>query len=268
MPVLVRELGHRILTPVHVISMQVQTLMAKELKSEEVSNLPEESIAKIKQRMNVISKNAESIAKVCNYLRDVSKEIPAVEKQFDLVEILDTCIEEHLSELDDKKIRWAFFDKPAGSVIIEADPWLIKYSLQCVMDNAIEAIQQRRERETAEDKSEESIEEGMSLDQIKISLSVDEGNEQVCVVAQDTGIGIAPEDLERIFEPLFTTKDLANHSGMGLFSVKRIINQHEGSIGVESEYGHGATFTICLPLRSMGLRQIQPNNEASIGQEG
>jgi signal transduction histidine kinase len=66
------------------------------------------------------------------------------------------------------------------------------------------------------------------------------------VVIRDTGVGIPPEQLGRIFEPYFTTK--AKGTGLGLALVRQTIHDHGGSIGVASEPGRGTTFTIILPL--------------------
>lgn len=72
-----------------------------------------------------------------------------------------------------------------------------------------------------------------------------EGND-VVVRVMDTGSGIARENLDRIFEPFMTTKD--NGTGLGLFISYGIIENHNGSIVVESEPGQGAVFTIRLPV--------------------
>ncbi|MBC7250738.1 MAG: response regulator [Anaerolineae bacterium] len=63
---------------------------------------------------------------------------------------------------------------------------------------------------------------------------------------QDTGIGIAPAHLEHIFEPLFTTKERG--IGLGLTICQNIVEQHQGTIEVESLVGQGTTFTIRLPI--------------------
>jgi PAS domain S-box-containing protein len=59
--------------------------------------------------------------------------------------------------------------------------------------------------------------------------------------------GIAPENLERIFEPLFTTKPAGQGTGLGLCVVQRIVSQAGGTIHAESTYGQGTTFTVTLP---------------------
>ena len=64
----------------------------------------------------------------------------------------------------------------------------------------------------------------------------------------DTGVGMPPENIERVFEPLFTTK--ARGIGLGLSISKTIIEAHGGMIDVASEVGRGSTFTINLPAGS------------------
>jgi PAS domain S-box-containing protein len=67
----------------------------------------------------------------------------------------------------------------------------------------------------------------------------------VHIVVQDTGCGIPPENIARIFDPYFTTKQ--NGSGLGLATAYAIIQKHEGCINVESRVGEGTTFHIYLP---------------------
>jgi PAS domain S-box-containing protein len=63
----------------------------------------------------------------------------------------------------------------------------------------------------------------------------------------DTGIGIAPEVLDRIFEPFFTTKEVGKGSGMGLATVHGIIHEHGGHLVVKTAPGQGAAFSVLLP---------------------
>jgi nitrogen-specific signal transduction histidine kinase len=71
-------------------------------------------------------------------------------------------------------------------------------------------------------------------------------SEEVVIEISDTGTGIAPEHLPHIFNPYFTTKGLAG-KGLGLFMVKRTVENHGGRINVQSELGQGSTFRIFLP---------------------
>jgi CheY-like chemotaxis protein len=73
---------------------------------------------------------------------------------------------------------------------------------------------------------------------------LDEGD-YLCIVISDTGSGIRPEHLARIFDPYFTTKQ--SGSGLGLATVYSIIRKHQGHIEVESELGRGTRFRFWLP---------------------
>lgn len=63
----------------------------------------------------------------------------------------------------------------------------------------------------------------------------------------DTGHGMDQTTMARIFEPFYTTKEVGKGTGLGLATVHAIIEEHEGEITVESQLGHGTTFTILLP---------------------
>lgn len=69
---------------------------------------------------------------------------------------------------------------------------------------------------------------------------------RVRVTVKDTGIGIPPENLKRMFETFFTTKK--HGTGLGLAITRRIVQEHHGEISVESRPDHGATFTVLLPV--------------------
>jgi signal transduction histidine kinase len=72
---------------------------------------------------------------------------------------------------------------------------------------------------------------------------------------RDTGIGIAPENIARIYDPFFTTKEVGQGTGLGLALSYGIIQEHGGRIFVESRSGEGTHFTIKLP--SVYSRQMQ-----------
>jgi two-component system sensor histidine kinase AtoS len=72
---------------------------------------------------------------------------------------------------------------------------------------------------------------------------------QVQLRVQDTNGGIPAERLTQIFEPLYTTKP--GGTGLGLYIVKEVVRAHRGQVTVESQVGHGTTFTLTLPLAAV-----------------
>jgi two-component system NtrC family sensor kinase len=72
--------------------------------------------------------------------------------------------------------------------------------------------------------------------------------EHVAVEVQDNGKGIPPDVLPRIFDPFFTTKEVGQGTGLGLSIVYKIVEQHGGTVSVDSAVGVGTRFTVVLPL--------------------
>ncbi|NUO08395.1 MAG: GAF domain-containing protein [Candidatus Brocadia sp.] len=73
----------------------------------------------------------------------------------------------------------------------------------------------------------------------------------------DTGEGITKENLSKIFEPFFTTREPGKGTGLGLYMIYRILQDHHGRIDVKSEAGKGATFTITLPCKQSAVNSGQ-----------
>jgi len=74
------------------------------------------------------------------------------------------------------------------------------------------------------------------------------------IVFEDTGHGIAPENMSRIFDPYFTTRK--DGSGLGLMMTHRIIKEHGGDIEVKSQSGKGTTFTVTIPVRTLTPKML------------
>ena len=81
----------------------------------------------------------------------------------------------------------------------------------------------------------------------KISIKLESTDDEAAFTIKDTGQGIPKENLERIFEPFFSTKPPGEGTGLGLFVTRGIVEKLGGSIKVESRLGMGASFCVKLP---------------------
>ena len=108
---------------------------------------------------------------------------------------------------------------------IDVDPFLMQRALTNIIGNAFQAMP-----------------EGGTL-----SIVTRKNGQSTSIEVADTGMGIPPENISKLFEPLFSTK--SRGVGLGLAIVKSIVDAHSGTITVESDLGRGSTFCIALPLR-------------------
>ena len=96
------------------------------------------------------------------------------------------------------------------------------------------------------------------------ALTLAEGK-YIHLAIEDHGIGISTDDIPRIFDPYFTTKQSGN--GLGLATVYSIINKHNGSITAESELGRGTTFHVYLPAseKTRAAGEVHPEGNSFMG---
>jgi PAS domain S-box-containing protein len=118
---------------------------------------------------------------------------------------------------------------------------------------------------------------GTAGGRITVSLDVVERGETMAATSQlaagryvrlsvgDTGIGIAPQILERIFDPFFTTREVGVGTGLGLSLVHGIVTELGGGIEVDSKVGEGTTFAVYLPWSNKEVIEKDPDESAPMG---
>jgi signal transduction histidine kinase len=91
-----------------------------------------------------------------------------------------------------------------------------------------------------------------------------DGNQRVTIQVTDTGTGIDAENMQRLFQPMFTTKDIGRGTGLGLSICKAIIKEHGGEIEVRTTVNEGTTFRILLPVTGSLLESKSANLEGTM----
>ena len=166
----------------------------------------------------------EQISEIVVNLRNFSRLDRSKVASFNLNEGLESTLLLAKHELKKHTVRKHFGDIPS----ITCSPSQINQVFLNLINNAAQAI-----------------ESGPGV----ITLTTRrEGVEHVAVEVGDNGKGIPPEILPKIFDPFFTTKDVGKGTGLGLSIVYKIVEQHGGSISVDTTVGVGTKFTMVLPL--------------------
>jgi signal transduction histidine kinase len=129
-------------------------------------------------------------------------------------------------------------DVAPGVDLIEADPRKVKQVLFNLLSNAVK----------------------FTPDGGRVDVTAAHANGDIVIAVKDTGIGISPEDQERIFEEFQQARRQTQRSregtGLGLSLAKRFVELHGGRIWVESEPGKGSTFTFTLPVRTRAPQPV------------
>lgn len=161
---------------------------------------------------------------VTDFLDFARPQVPNFQ-QCRLEEIIDRNLSFLRPELDKKRVLVNNGNLNSGAFSIEADPGLLYRAFLNIFINALQSMR----------------------DGGNVSIKIREENENYEVEIQDTGIGIGAENLKKIFNPFFTTKEKG--SGLGLAIVKKIIEGHKGTVWIESEEGVGTRVFVALPRR-------------------
>jgi two-component system sensor histidine kinase PilS (NtrC family) len=128
-----------------------------------------------------------------------------------------------------------------GEIFIHADSKQMKQVLWNLCLNSIHAMERGGTMTISAKRRDTQIHSKSTTN------SQNQGEEKVEIIIHDTGIGIPEANLEKIFDPFFTTKD--NGSGLGLSTVLKIIEGHNGTIHLESKEGKGTKVKIILPIQ-------------------
>lgn len=201
------------------------------------------------QCLELIASSGRHLLGLINDILDVSKiEAGRLQLHLDQVFVKDVCESSlnFIKELALKKLIHVEFRNASSISSFYADPQRLKQILINLLTNAVKFTPERG---------------GVTL-----NVSTDEDMDQILFSISDTGIGIARDDLKKLFTP-FTQLDSSlsrqyTGTGLGLALVEKLTDLHGGSVQVESEFGKGSRFVITLPLHLHNLELVAGEDKA------
>lgn len=224
---LAAQFAHEVGTPLNLISGHVQLLRAR-ARDERVI-----------VRLNVIAGQIERITNIVRSMLDSTRRpVPQLET-VDVNSLLAQILDAAQPTLASREVE-VHTEMSDGLPPVQADADQLQQVFLNLINNSLDA---------------------MPLGG-KLNVSTAAGVDSVSIVLADSGEGIAKDELDLIFDPLFSTKQ-GRGTGLGLTIVKQIITEHGGDVQVESEPGRQTLFRITLPLRAAGVRG-SADSEASI----
>jgi signal transduction histidine kinase len=212
--------GHELRNPLNVIRNCAYLLnMSLSEKADE------ESINTLK----VLDKQIDAANKIVTDLLDFTRIKPPQQIRAELKSMLNECVS-YITVPENIKVK---INLNGHTQPVRTDPEQMNRVFSNIISNAVQAMNSKGGE--------------LNID------SVSDDN-YVSLLFKDTGCGIPPENMEKIYEPLFTTKPKG--IGLGLAISKRLVEQNGGKIEVASQVGQGTTFTVKLPLEK---RRETPN---------
>ncbi len=211
------DVSHEFRTPLTLILSPVERLLR-------------ETPAGERQRMlTTIQRNALVLLRLFQNLLDLNRmdsgTMQPEWRRFDLAAFIRNAVEDFRIAAQERGLNLEFSSSPEPVHII-ADPYLLERVLHNLLSNALRFTTQGH-----------------------IRLRVSSGTDHADIEIEDTGRGIDPDNLPRIFDRFFGTSGIGPGSGLGLSLARDIIQLHGGSIQAESQTGVGSCFTIRLPAR-------------------
>ena len=237
-------LAHEIKNPLSTIGLNAQ-LLAEALGDLDV---PEQEKGRLVRRIDALRREADRLRDILQDFLEFAGEIHLDLSRVDLNELVDELADFYQPQTQHHGVALRLALGP-GPMAADLDSKKFKQALLNLMLNATQAM-------TGESPGGD---EPRALQELILRTSPGEpihpdDGPSWCVHIIDTGPGMTPEMLKKVFTPYFTTK--SGGSGLGLPTTKRLIEEHGGTIEVYSEPGRGTDFVIAVPRAAGGTGEV------------
>ncbi len=182
-------------------------------------------------------------------LRIISDKADAIQRLITDVVTLEQ-IDENTLELEDLELN-AFVEEALASARLMHGEKQISFNMELAPEKAWVRADRRRLGQAVDNLLANAAKFTPEGGSVTVRTQTSDGGHEAILSVSDTGIGIAPEYLERVFQRFYQIKDPdqpgTGGSGIGLAIVRRVVEAHQGHVTVASEKGKGSTFTLVLP---------------------
>lgn len=223
--------AHEIKNPLGSLSIHVQ-LMRKALKAS-----CDERSGAIHRYLDVVDEEIDRLNRIVVDFLFAVRPMDIQPRDTDLNGLLSDLLDFLAPEIERAEVRLERDLSPAVPRL-RLDPRYMKQAVLNLVQNALAAMPRGG----------------------KLTLSTGRGDDGILLTVADTGTGIPEENLPKIFEPYFTTKETG--TGLGLTLTFKIVKEHGGEIAVRSREGEGTAFTITLPLPPAERRLLSHDSAA------
>jgi signal transduction histidine kinase len=236
---------HELNNPLSIIAAYAQ-ILDKELQKSEP--LDDETLHRIRERLKFIQREVERCKAIARRFLNFSRLDATETQRVKLAMVLDDAVALLRAHPSNAGVTFDY-ETPDENLHVDVHPSELLQVLINLGINALQAMQNGGTlRIRAERLNGPFPKEGTPNTALVRSSSFSPDAAAVRISVADTGCGIAPDNLSKIFEPYFTTKPFGEGTGLGLFVVVRLMEKSRGLVCVESEVGKGATFNLFLPL--------------------
>lgn len=213
------ELFHDLINPLSALSLKVENIKISKISGTEIERKcdPEQLSHDIKRMLDIVESARAQVQKQKENIF------------FSLTDEIEAAIKILGHKAKNANVKLTFY-RPQQIIAIYGNNTKFFRMMNDLMSNAIDAYK------------------NIDRENKKVSINLEQRKNNIFITIRDWGCGIKEENTEKIFEPLFTTKDVKEGTGLGLYICKKIIEKDfKGGIDIRSKEGTGAEFIIKIP---------------------
>ena len=209
-------IAHEVNNPIGIILNRIETMLSERRDADD----------DLRKDLSVLARHAKRVGKTTEDLLRFARPRALSHEIVDLRQSCQSVVALIRPEYERRGVALKF-EPPQDSLTVVGDPDRLEQVVLNLLDNALD----------------------VSAPGCAVHLRLSTDTENVRIEVCDEGCGIAPDALEKIFDPFYTTKEVGQGSGLGLTITNELVREHSGTIQVESQIGVGTVFVVEIPFK-------------------